>query len=76
MQYPKSSHQLGIYITEITQGVKIKFIYDKVLENVKVVPIFSGRIKFPKIEYQQNSIIVSSKENEWIFPNSGVVYVY
>ncbi len=74
--YPKNSHQLGIYITEITQGVNIKFIYNNVLEDVEAVPIFSGQMKFPDIKYQEDSITVSSKKKEWIFPNSGVVFVY
>jgi len=74
--YPKNSHQLGIYITEITQGVNIKFIYGDVLKDVEAVPIFSGQMKFPEIKCQKNAIIVSSKKNEWIFPNSGVVFVY
>lgn len=74
--YPKNSRQLGIYITEITQGVDIKIIHNEILANVEAVPIFSGQMKFPSIKQDKKSITVSSKDNEWIFPNSGVVFVY
>jgi len=74
--YPRNSHQLGIYLTEITQGAKIVFIYGKTLTNVEAIPIFSGRVKFPEIEKNIGQIIVSSQDDEWIFPNSGVVFVY
>ncbi|OQX71466.1 MAG: alanine racemase [Candidatus Cloacimonas sp. 4484_275] len=74
--YPQASHQLGIYLTEITRGVQIDFIFDGLLRNVEAVPIFSGRLKFPQIEYKKNSISVYSQNDEWIFPNSGVIFVY
>ena len=74
--YPQSSHQLSVYIIEMTQGVNIEFIFNKLLPKVEAVPIFSGRNKFPQIENKKDRISISSQKDEWIFPNSGVVFVY
>jgi len=72
--YPKSSHQLSVYIIEMTQGVDISFESD--LKNVEAVPIFSGKSKFPKILKTKNKISISTDNDEWVFPTSGVVFVY
>jgi alanine racemase len=72
--YPKSSHQLSIFITEITQGVNIKFKHN--FKNVEIIPIFAGKNKFPAIIVEKDIITLRSKRNDWIFPNSGVVFVY
>ena len=72
--YPKNSHQLSVYIIEMTQGVDISFESD--LKNVEAVPIFSGKSKFPKIHKNKNKISISTDNNEWVFPTSGVVFVY
>jgi len=72
--YPKSSHQLSVYIIEMTQGVDISFESD--LKNVEAVPIFSGKSKFPKISKSRNKISISTNKDEWVFPTSGVVFVY
>ena len=74
--YPKDSHQVSVYLIELTQGAKITFIFGDVLQNVEAVPIFSGRSKFPEISSDGNSITISSKKDEWVFPTSGVVFVY
>ncbi len=74
--YPKNSHQLSIYLIEMTKGVEITFVFNDLLEKVEAVPIFSGRSKFAEISNTENSISVSSRRNEWIFPTSGVVFVY
>jgi alanine racemase len=74
--YPKDSHQLSVYLIEMTQGVEISFVYGKILKNVEAVPIFSGRSKFPQIKENKGSITISSQPEEWVFPTSGVVFVY
>ncbi len=74
--YPKDSHQVSVYLIELTQGAKITFIFGDVLQNVEAVPIFSGRSKFPQISSDGKSITISSKKDEWVFPISGVVFVY
>ncbi|MCK5763824.1 MAG: hypothetical protein KAH05_06875, partial [Clostridiales bacterium] len=67
-------HQLSVYIIEMTQGVDISFESD--IKNVEAVPIFSGKSKFPKILKSKNRISISTDKDEWVFPTSGVVFVY
>lgn len=74
--YPKDQHQLSIYITEITKGIHVSFSFPEDLNHVQAVPIFSGKNKFPITEFKDHQIIVRSEKNEWIFPNSGIVFVY
>ena len=74
-KYPKNSHQLSVYINEITKSFQIEFIYPENL-TPEIVPIFAGKTKFPKINKTKNKISVSSQIDEWIFPNSGIVFSY
>ncbi len=67
---------MTIYINEMTKGVEIEFAFENVLQNVEAVPLFSGRAKFPEVEVTKHAIRVFSQKNEWIMPNSGVVFAY
>ena len=70
--YPKKSHQLAVFINEMTHGIEITL--ESNLQNVEVIPIFSGKQKFPNIKKYNNKIVVT--KNEWILPTSGVIFVY
>ncbi|MCD4819420.1 MAG: alanine racemase [Candidatus Cloacimonetes bacterium] len=74
--YSKKSHQMTVFLTEMTKDVQINFDFGNIINNVEAVPIFSGKMKYPEIEYLNGMVKVSSQKNEWIFPNSGVVFVY
>lgn len=74
--YPKNSHQLSVFITELTQGVDISFHYPDNLEKIECVPVFSGQDKYPQIDKNHSSIRVHTKPEEWVFPISGVVFSY
>lgn len=74
--YPKSSHQLSVFITELTRGVNIGFSYPECIGNVETVPIYSGKNKFPTVKKTGNSISVTINPEEWVFPLSGVVFAY
>lgn len=74
--YPKNAHQFSVFISELTRGVDITFRYPKELSKVECVPVFSGQDKYPTIIHNEGSVQVSSKEGEWIFPISGVVFAY
>lgn len=74
--YPKTSHQLSVFITELTRGVFISFRYPSDIPKVECVPVFSGQDKFPVITYSNDVIEVGSKPDEWIFPISGIVFSY
>lgn len=74
--YPKSSHQLSVFISELTQGVRIKFAFPDGFGPVEAIPVFSGQSKYPRVRSSQNSISITSKAAEWVFPLSGVVFAY
>jgi alanine racemase len=74
--YPKSSHQLSIFITELTKGVTVNFKYPKCIRNVETITVFSGQNKFPNLNKEKSVITVTTVEKEWVFPNSGIVFAY
>jgi alanine racemase len=74
--YPKSSHQLSIFITELTHGVQVSFTHPKSLGKVECVPVFAGQNKYPRVGSVGNTITVSTKPGEWVFPQSGVIFAY
>ncbi|MCD4650217.1 MAG: alanine racemase, partial [Candidatus Cloacimonetes bacterium] len=74
--YPKNGHQMSVFITEPTQGVAVTFKYPANLSNVEAIPVFAGRSRFPAISRKENEISVSSDKDEWVFPNSGIVFAY
>ncbi len=74
--YPRSSHQLSVFITELTHGVKIHFAHPEAMDRIEIIPVFSGQNKYPRITKSAGSITVSTKAAEWVFPQSGVVFAY
>lgn len=74
--YPNHSHQLSVFITELTQGVDIGFHYPDNLDKIECVPVFSGQEKYPVIEKSEGAIRVHTKPEQWVFPISGVVFSY
>jgi len=75
--YPKNKHQLTIYIAELTKGITMTFDYRHTnIENVEIVPIFSGKEKYPTGIIKGKKIMMKSSSDEWFFPNSGVVFVW
>lgn len=74
--YPKDTHQLSVFISEITRGVQISLKYPAYLNPVEPVSIFSGQQKNPQIQRLKDVIRLSTKSDEWVFPLSGVVFTY
>lgn len=74
--YPKDSHQLSVFVTELTRGVSIRFEYPDDLKAVDPVCIFSGQSKYPDMLIQANMIDIKTPKNQWVFPMSGVVFAY
>lgn len=74
--YPKDSHQLSIYISEMTKGINIEFIHNKIFPKIEVTPILSGKTRFPHITREEKSIKVETEKNQWVIPNSGIVFSY
>lgn len=74
--YPKSSHQLSVFISEPTKGVKITFEYPAEITNVETVTFFTGDSQDPSIHSHQNSVMLETEANNWILPISGVIFAY
>lgn len=74
--YPRKSHQMSIFITELTKGISLSFSYPEDWTGVECIPIFSGQNRYPKITRSGNIIELSTSPEEWIFPLSGVVFAY
>lgn len=74
--YPKSSHQLSIFVTELTKGVTVSFKFPKSISGVEAITVFSGQNKFPDLKKSKSVITVKTIEQEWVFPNSGIVFAY
>ncbi|HNX37404.1 MAG TPA: alanine racemase [Candidatus Cloacimonadota bacterium] len=75
-RYPKKSHQLSVFITEMTRGVEITFRFPLSSDKVECIPIYSGQSKYPQITRYDSLIRVSTEALDWIFPVSGVVFAY
>lgn len=74
--YPKDMHQFSVFISELTQGVKIAFNYPEEIRVVQPVTVFSGKQKNPPITFEPGRIVVASSRQNWVFPLSGVVFSY
>jgi alanine racemase len=72
--YPKSSHQLTVYVTGLTRGAEISVDYDGILPSMDVIPFFPGGQ--PEIQRSKGSIHLITPEKEWLLPGSGVVFAF
>ena len=74
--YPRSAHQLSVFITELTKGVTIIFDYPEEISAPEPVAIFSGQNKYPVIHRQTGRLKLQTAADSWVFPNSGIVIAY
>lgn len=74
--YPRSSHQLSVFINELTHGVKVSLEFPETLKSLEVVPVFSGQNRYPDVIRRPDSVTVSTRPDQWVFPLSGVVFAY
>ena len=74
----KSSKMFSVYLAYPTRGMNISFNYEKTgLKNVREVSFFAGRHPYPKIKMDEGkSIELNISEDEWVFPNSGVTFIW
>ncbi len=72
--YPRNYHQLTVYITGITHKFSLNFTFPPNLIMESIIPVLSGKNKFPALHTTDTSATVSS--NEWVFPSSGIIFVY
>ena len=74
----KSSKMFSVYLAYPTRGLDISFNYEKTgLKNVREVSFFAGRHPYPEIKMEnEKSIELNIGEDEWVFPNSGVTFIW
>lgn len=74
----KNNNIFPIYLVYPTRGVDINFNYEKAaLKNVRVESFFAGRHPSPSvIRNRGKSIEINVSDREWIFPTSGVIFIW
>jgi len=74
----KNNNIFPIYLVYPTRGVDITFNYEKAaLKNVRVESFFAGRHPSPSvIRNRGKSIEINVSDKEWIFPTSGVIFIW
>lgn len=74
--YPKSSHQLSVFISEPTKGVKITFEFPTEITHVETVTLFTGDSQYPVITKLYGAVMLETEATNWILPTSGVIFSY
>ncbi len=72
--YPRSSHQLTVFVTGMTKGAEICVDYDGLIPHMDIVPFFPGGQ--PEIQHSNGLIIISTPDDAWLLPGSGVVFAF
>jgi alanine racemase len=74
----KANNILPIYLVYPTRGVDITFNYGKAdLKNVRVESFFSGKHPSPTIIRDKRKFMeINVSDKEWIFPTSGVIFIW
>ncbi|MBN1546618.1 MAG: alanine racemase [Syntrophaceae bacterium] len=75
---PKNSNTFSVYLVYPTRGLDISFDYeDTKLQNVREVAFFAGKNPYPEVVKKRGkSIELKIDGREWIFPNSGVTFIW
>ena len=74
----KSNNIFPVYLIYPTRGVDITFNYKKAaLKNVREQSFFAGRHPSPSISRSKGKFIeINISDKEWIFPTSGVIFIW
>jgi len=74
----KENKTFPVYLIYPTRGVEINFNYEKAnLKNVTEKSFFAGRHPQPSVsEKNGKSIDIKISGKEWIFPTSGVIFIW
>jgi hypothetical protein len=74
----KKNKIFPVYLIYPTRGVDVNFNYEKAkLKNVREESFFAGRHPQPSIsERKGKSIGIKISDKEWIFPTSGVIFIW
>ncbi|MEQ8216492.1 MAG: alanine racemase C-terminal domain-containing protein, partial [Smithellaceae bacterium] len=74
----KNNNIFPVYLVYPTRGVNINFNYEKAtLKNVRAESFFAGRHPSPCVTRNRGkSIDINVSDQEWIFPTSGVIFIW
>jgi alanine racemase len=74
----KHNNIYAVHLVYPTRGVDINFDYEKAdLKNVRVESFFAGRHPAPSILVNKGKFIeINVSDKEWIFPVSGVIFIW
>ncbi len=74
----RGNKMFPVYLAYPTRGLDISFRYDGAgIRNVREVSFFAGRRLFPEVTVDpERSIALKIDNDEWVFPNSGVTFVW
>lgn len=74
----KKSNDFSVYLVYPTRGLSISFNYGGTkIKNVREVSFFAGKHPYPKVIREEGKAIkLKISEDEWIFPNSGVTFIW
>ncbi len=74
----RSNRMFPVYLAYPTRGLEISFRYEGTgLKNVREVSFFAGRRPYPEVRIDEGrSIDLKINDDEWVFPNSGVTFVW
>jgi alanine racemase len=67
-----------VYLIYPVQGLEIKFHYEKAhVKNVRTESFFAGRHPQPTLSVKRGkSVSVKISDQDWIFPTSGVIFIW
>jgi len=74
----RNSRMFPVYLVYPTRGMHVSFHYEGTgLKNVREVSFFAGRRPYPEVRVNEGrSIDLKIDDDEWVFPNSGVTFVW
>jgi alanine racemase len=74
----KGNKAFPVYLLYPTRGLEINFNYEKAaLKNVREESFFAGRHPQPSISFKKGEFIdIKISDQEWIFPKSGVIFIW
>ncbi|MBE9546975.1 MAG: alanine racemase [Proteobacteria bacterium] len=74
----KGNNIFSVYLVYPTRGLEISFNYSGAnLKNVREVSFFAGKHPYPEVvKKERESIRLKVSDDEWIFPNSGVTFIW
>jgi alanine racemase len=67
-----------VYLVYPTRGLDISFYYEGTpISSVREISFFAGKHPYPEIHKEPGrSVHIKIKDDEWVFPNSGVTFMW